>query len=214
MFEPSDRDMDQTTAPTQPAASFDPASIERPDQALLTYYTWVALLTLLGFPFVFVPLYFKYITLRYKFDDKGVSMAWGVLFKKEIYLNYRRIQDIHVTRNLFHRWLGLAEVSVQTASGTSGAEMSIDGIRNPEALRDFLYSKMRGIEEEIEQHHAAEPGLVLSTHDAAKPPPPGGAMHDTVPNVDDDEALALLREIRDGLREMKKSTPAKAFGEP
>ena len=60
-------------------ASFDPASIERPDPALLKYYTWVALLTLIGFPFAFLPLYFKYITLRYKFDDKGVSMAWGVL---------------------------------------------------------------------------------------------------------------------------------------
>ena len=56
-------------------------------------------------------------------------MSWGILFRKQIYLTYRRIQDIHVTRNIFHRWFGLAAVAVQTASGTSGAEMTIDDSR-------------------------------------------------------------------------------------
>jgi len=195
--------MEHAGSTSQATTLFDPASIERPDPALLRYYTWVALLTLVAFPFVFLPLYCKYITLRYKFDDKGVSMAWGVLFKKEIYLTYRRIQDIHVTRNLFHRWLGLAEVSVQTASGTSGAEMSIEGIRNPEALRDFLYSKMRGVEEDADRGDAHETLDASSAREAAKPPPPGGAGDFP---ASEDEALALLREIRDGLRELKNAT--------
>jgi putative membrane protein len=199
MFEPS-----PTTAASEfPGESFDPSSIERPDPALLKYYTWVALLTLVAFPFVFLPLYCKYITLRYKFDDKGVSMAWGVLFKKEIYLTYRRIQDIHVTRNLFHRWLGLAEVSVQTASGTSGAEMSIEGIRNPEVLRDFLYSKMRGVEEDADQD---------GIPDRLRTGERNGAAQDATSN-EEDEALALLREIRDGLRELKNAAETRRRGE-
>ena len=41
----------------------------------------------------------------------------GHSLRREIHLTYRRIQDIHVTRNLFHRWLGLATVGIQTASG-------------------------------------------------------------------------------------------------
>jgi len=147
---------------------FDPASVTRPDPALLRYYVILALLTLAGFPVLILPLLFKYHTLRYRFDEDGVSMAWGVVFRREIYLTYRRIQDIHVTRNIIQRWLGLATVSIQTASGAAGAEMAVEGILEPEKLRDFLYSKMRG---------------ARAAHEEA-----GGAA---------DEALALLREIRD-----------------
>jgi putative membrane protein len=157
-----------------PTAAFDPRTATGPDPALLSYYLLVSILTTVGFVFVFPILYCKYRTLVYRFDEKGVSMAWGLLFKREVYLTYRRIQDIHVTRNIFHRWLGLADVAVQTASGSSGAEMSIEGIRDPEGLRDFLYSKMRGARGEAE--------------DAAETAPEAG------------EALQLLREIRDALQ--------------
>jgi putative membrane protein len=161
------------------APSFEPSAVTRPDRALLTYYVLVAALTTVGFPFVFIPLFIKYHTLRYRFDDDGVHMSWGFLFRREIYLTYRRIQDIHVTRNLFHRWLGLAAVAVQTASGTSGAEMTIEGILNPEPLRDFLYAKMRGARGETEEAPGRE------TPDA-------------------DEALELLREIRDSLKALRE----------
>lgn len=161
--------------------SFDPTRITRPDPKLMTYYTIIALFTLIAFPFVILPLYFKYHTLKYSFDDKGVSMSWGILFRREIYLTYRRIQDIHVTRNIIHRHLGLADVAVQTASGSSGAEMTIQGIREPERLRDFLYSKMRGARGE---HHDVEAGVAAPA----------------------DEALRLLEEIRDTLRGMRGET--------
>jgi putative membrane protein len=162
-------------------ATFDPGSITRPDPALLTYYLIVSLLTVVGFPLVFPIYYFKYHTLKYAFDDKGVSMSWGILFHRQIYLTYRRIQDIHVSRNIIHRKLGLAAVAVQTASGSAGAEMTIEGIRHPEVLRDYLYSQMRGAKEE------AEDG---GDRGAAERP--------------DDEALALLMEIRDQLRALRE----------
>lgn len=157
---------------------FDPASVTRPDPALLRYYLIVALLTLAGFPLLILPLLFKYHTLRYRFDEDGVSMAWGVLFRREIYLTYRRIQDIHVTRNIIQRWLGLATVAIQTASGAAGAEMSVEGILEPERLRDFLYSKMRGARAAHEEADAAG-----------------------------DEALGLLREIRDLLAARAEGRP-------
>ena len=68
--------------------------ITRPHGNLLTLYFLQALATLVGFPFVFLPLFFKYHTLRYRFDDEGISASWGILFKREIYLTYRRIQEI------------------------------------------------------------------------------------------------------------------------
>lgn len=178
--------MSDRTATSLP---FDPASITRPDLALRTYYILCAACTVFGFPIVIWPLMFKYYTLRYMFDDKGVSMSWGVLFHREMYLTYQRIQDIHVTRNLFHRWLGLAAVAVQTASGSSGAEMTIEGIRNPEALRDFLYSKMRG----------ARPPERATEVDSGE----GASVDSTASKASDDEALTLLRDIRDELRTLR-----------
>ena len=147
--------------------AFDPRSIKRPDEALLTYYVLLSALTLVAFPIVFLPRWFKYKTLRYELDDEGVSMSWGLLFRKEIYLTYRRIQDIHVTRNLIQRWLGLADVAVQTASGGAGVEMTIEGVREPDKLRDFLYTNMRGARGTVEEETAAV-GAEESPHASTK----------------------------------------------
>jgi len=119
-------------------------AIERPHESLMTYYAVSSLAAGPFFPFILVPLYFRYHTMRYRFSDEGVSMRWGVLFRKEINLTFARIQDIHLTSNFVERWLGLARIQIQTASGSSKAEMTIEGIREFGALRDFLYSRMRG----------------------------------------------------------------------
>ena len=119
-------------------------SITRPSPKLLYYYLTSSLVATVAFPLVAIPLYFKYHTLRYRFDSEGVSMSWGILFRREINLTYKRIQDIHLTRGILERWFGLATLQIQTASGAAGAEMSIQGIEEYEALRDFLYGKMRG----------------------------------------------------------------------
>ena len=163
---------------TPGTAELDPRAITRPDEALLTYYHLVSAAALILFPFVFIPLYIRYRTLRYRFDDEGVSMSWGLLLHREVYLTYRRIQDIHVSRNLIERWMGLAKVPIQTASGASGATMEIVGIRNPEPLRDFLYARMRGAQAEAGE----------KAHDV-----PAG-----------DEALTLLTEIRDTLKDLRQ----------
>ena len=160
-------------------------AIERPSPKLMTLYVIQALMTVFLFPIVIVPLYFRYHTLRYRLDAEGVSASWGILFRREVYVTYRRIQDIHVTRNLFHRWLGLAAVSIQTASGSSSAEMVIEGFPAPEKLRDYLYEKMRGARKEHDAPHEAwsAPPAARSGTEATR-----------------DEALVLLEEIRDEIR--------------
>ena len=173
-------------------AGFDPRAITRPDPALMRYYvvtTAVGTLCLLPLTLLaLLPSWFKYHTLRYRFDDEGVSMAWGVLFRREINLTYRRIQDIHVTRNIFQRWMGLATVAIQTASGSSAPEMSIEGILEVDQLRDFLYSRMRGAR--------------------------GETVHEAVDGAPADEALGLLREIRDELAALRGAagTPSPGTG--
>jgi membrane protein YdbS with pleckstrin-like domain len=117
--------------------------IERPDGSLMTYYVLASLVAGPFLPFVLVPLYFRYHTMRYRFSEEGVSMRWGILFRREINLTFARIQDIHLTSNFVERWLGLARIQIQTASGSAKAEMTIEGIRQARALRDFLYARER-----------------------------------------------------------------------
>ena len=165
-----------SAAPAREGQPFTPKGIVKPDPALLNYYLITALFTGPLFPLVFLAGWFRYKSLEYEFSDEGVSMRVGVLFKKEVHLTFRRIQDINVTRGLVQRKLGLASVALQTASGNATAEMTIEGTRDPDALRDYLYSRMRGAQ-----------GAV-------------GAAEKADDEAPADEALALLTEIRDLLR--------------
>jgi uncharacterized protein len=168
-------------------ANFEPYSITRPARSLLWYYALVSLAAGPFFPFLLIPLCFKYETLRYRFDEKGVSMSWGILFRRETLLTYRRIQDIHLTRNIVQRWMGLASVAIQTASGNAGAEMTIEGILEAEPLRDFLYAQMRG----ARGHHDVLPAT------AGTPALPQDASVGS--GGTPDELLAVLSDIRDAL---------------
>jgi putative membrane protein len=124
--------------------TFHPRAIERPTPVLMKYYLIVSLPSFCAWPVVILPLIARYITLRYRFDDEGIFMSWGLLFRRETNLTYRRIQDIHLTRNLLERWMGLAKVKIQTAAGSGSPIMTIEGVMQAAELRDFLYTKMRG----------------------------------------------------------------------
>ena len=110
-------------------------------------------------------------------------MSWGILFRREIIIQYARIQDIHLRSNLLERWLGLARILVQTASGSGAAEMTIEGLREFEAVRDFLYHQMRGVKDH----------------------PPAAASADTgAPDAHGSEIAAALRETAAELRALRE----------
>lgn len=163
--------------------------IERPDAKLMVYYALRSLLVGPLFPVLLVLGWFRYHTLRYRFDDEGISMAWGILFRREVHLTYSRIQDLHLVSNVVERWLGLARIQVQTASAGAQAEMTIEGLLEFEALRDFLYSKMRG--------HADGPRAGALPAPTAQPGLAGA------PNATDDDLAAALREIARELRAVR-----------
>jgi putative membrane protein len=136
----------------------DLRTIERADRSLLKLYL---IRSVLSGPAIFITLpvlYFRYMTLRYRFDDEGMHMRWGILFRREVNLTYARVQDIHLRSGLIQRWLGLADVLIQTASGSATPEMTIEGIRDYEGLRDLLYSRMRGVRGR-ERGAATDPSL-------------------------------------------------------
>src|SRR5438034_2771736 len=119
-------------------------ALERPERALWTYYIIISIFTGPGIVATLPYLFFRYHTLRYRFDGEGIHMKVGILFRREINLTYARIQDIHLRSGIIQRWLGLANVQIQTASGSAGPELVIEGFKEFEMIRDFLYTRMRG----------------------------------------------------------------------
>ena len=157
-------------------------ALERPHRSLWTYYLIRAVLTGPGIIGALPYLFFRYHTLRYRFDEEGIHMRYGLLFRREVNLTYARIQDIHLKSGLLQRWLGLANVEVQTASGSATAEVVIEGFKEFEAIRDFLYTRMRG-------------------YQAKKPTP----AHATA----DNEVVSLLVSIRDELQRTRETLEAR-----
>ena len=166
-------------------------ALERPHRDLLTYYLLSSLVIPPLFPVLATYLYFRYHTMRFKFTDEGISMSWGILFRRQVIINYARIQDIHIRSNLVERWLGLAKVLVQTASGNTGAEMTLEGFKEYEAVRDFLYSKMRGVK---------DPAFKVAPSSSAT-----DRSHDA-------ELAAALREVARELRETRLALAARLPG--
>ena len=72
---------------TDPTIDRHIQSLERPDKALWTYYLLSALVIPPLFPFLAPFFWFRYSTMRYKFTDDGISMSWGILFRREVIVN-------------------------------------------------------------------------------------------------------------------------------
>jgi putative membrane protein len=170
--------------------------IERPDSKLMVYYALSCLLAGPFFPIALVPAWFRYHTMRYRFDADGISMRWGILFRREIVLSYARFQDIHLSSNVVERWLGLARIEIQTASGSAKPEMTIEGLLEFEAIRDFLYRRMRGHHDPV--GHGQRTGIAAAPRSPALSAPAA------------EEIAAALRELAGelrGIRELLTETP-------
>ncbi|MBX7216644.1 MAG: PH domain-containing protein [Candidatus Kapabacteria bacterium] len=168
-------DDDAHLAPVDDAMIF---ALTRPDNNLLPLFIIYAIASAVAFPVMMPYLYFRFRTLRYRFDNEGLAVSYGLLWRRESYLTYARIQDIHVTRNLFERWLGIGTVKIQTASGSASAEEEITGIRQFNEVRNFLYARMRGHTLQHQSLPAAE----------------------TEPATTTEETLAAIRDELRGIR--------------
>lgn len=152
-------------------------AITRPEPALLWLYLLSSLAAVCAAPLVMIPLFFRYHTLWYRFEATGVSMGYGILFRRELQLTYARMQDIHLSQNILERWLGIGTVTVQTAGAGAAGNLTIVGVKDFNAIRDYLYAKMRGVREE-----------------------PQGATATAAGSTD-----ALLVDIRDALQDAAKA---------
>jgi putative membrane protein len=187
--------------PDSAADRVDISTLKTPDPALWTLYLIRAILTGPGMIVLLPYLYFRYHTLRYTFDEEGIHMRVGILFRREVNLTYARIQDIHLRSGLLQRWLGLADIQIQTASGSADAELVIEGFKQYEAIRDFLYTRMRG-------YHASGAARAVEAA-AATSDDPNREMISLLLTIRDE-----LRRARETLQQQKETPPPGSLGPP
>ena len=190
--------------PDRDAAIF---ALARPHRDLFTYYCVSLLAVFPLLPVLILPAWFRYHTLRYRFTTEGISMSWGILFRREIIVNYARIQDIHLRSNVVERWLGLGRVLVQTASGNAGAELTLEGLKEFEAIRDFLYHRMRGVKD----YPRSDTGSAPPSPAAA---PSGSPSAGPAASVTDAELAATLNEVAAELRALRLALAARPPAAP
>jgi putative membrane protein len=176
--------------------------LREPHRNLLVYYVLQSLLLGPLFPVLLLPRFFKFRSLRYHLGEDGIAAEWGVLFRHEVSLGYGRIQDIHLASNLVERWLGIARIQVQTASGSSAAELTIEGLPDYAAVRDWIYSRTRGAAKRSSRPVTAVAGQAYGA------PAAGGAADGTAPEV----VVGALREVAAELRRVRELLERPAGG--
>lgn len=117
------------------------------------------LLGITGIPLIFFYIWARltYHFYRYELAPEGFKRESGVVFKRYVTISYDRIQNIDIHRGLFDRFLGLSNLSIQTAgasvvvkrgnivSAVGGAEGFLPGLSYEvaEQLRGELIARAR-----------------------------------------------------------------------
>ena len=89
----------------------------------------------------------KYVFYSYRLGDDEMMVREGILTRNERHIPYARIQNVNLIQNPFHRMLRVAEVHLETASGTK-----------PEAiLRVLSLASVETIRERVLRERATHP---------------------------------------------------------
>ncbi|WDQ14715.1 PH domain-containing protein [Rhodopirellula sp. P2] len=98
----------------------------------------IAVFTVVGF--------IRYWFYRYQLADGELIVTSGVFFRSKRNVPVARIQNVDLVQNLFHRVLGVAEVRVETASGTEPeAILKVLSLRDVELLREQIETARRKV---------------------------------------------------------------------
>ena len=84
---------------------------------------------------------FRYFTLRYRIEDAHFYVDQGFIFHKTRTIPVDRIQNIDLTQNVLHRIFKVAEVKVETASGTEAeAVLRVLSMEEVDTLRKAIFA--------------------------------------------------------------------------
>ena len=108
------------------------------DEMFWQYLAGVILLSSLVSNFI------QYLTLNYSITNGDLILKQGIFFKRIRTIPVRRIQNVDLIQNVLHRMMGVAEVRIETASGTEAeAVLRVLSLAEVDALRLELFGSER-----------------------------------------------------------------------
>jgi uncharacterized membrane protein YdbT with pleckstrin-like domain len=128
-----------------------------------------------------IPAFYR--TVAYRLTDDELEYRRGVFFRQRSTVPYDRITNVNASQGPIQRLVGAGSVAVHTAGygGQMGAELSIGGVGDFEAIKEQVLDKVRR-----RRPVATESGDTTDTTVAADDP--------ATPS---EEMLAELRRIRE-----------------
>jgi putative membrane protein len=130
-------------------------------------------------PILFVPAaavsVSRYLTFRWRCDERELVIRWGLLFRHERHIPYARIQNVDAVQNVFHRLFSVVEVRVETGGGKEEeARLSV----LPRAAFDEIRSRVFS-SRPAHAEHAVPPVPAEHSEQAAPPahPVPTALLH-------------------------------------
>ena len=112
---------------------------------------------------------FRYVTLRYQIYDRNLIVDQGVIFKQTRTVPVSRIQNIDLVQNVLHRLMGVAEVKIETASGTEPeAVLRVLSMTQVDKLRHAIFGRLEssdpiGLDPNQANHGLISEGLHAET---------------------------------------------------
>jgi putative membrane protein len=84
----------------------------------------------------------RYLTFRYRYDERDLVVRSGLLVKNERHIPYDRIQNIDAVQNVLHRLFNVVEVRVQTGSGNEAeATFGAVPLHALEEMREHVFAR-------------------------------------------------------------------------
>lgn len=84
----------------------------------------------------------RYVSYRYALTDDELVIRQGIVIRNERHVPYARIQNINRVQNPLHRMFGVAEVHIETASGTKPeAIIRVVSIAEIDAIREHVFAQ-------------------------------------------------------------------------
>jgi membrane protein YdbS with pleckstrin-like domain len=109
--------------------------------AIIAFVLLVLLVAIWSF---WIPLY--YATVVYRLTDDEITWRRGVWFRRTGIVPYTRITNVDIVQGPVMRWFRISSLKIQTAgySAQAQAELSLEGIEEPEELREVIMGFVRG----------------------------------------------------------------------
>ncbi len=96
---------------------------------------------------IWMPAFFR--TLEYNIDSETVRGKWGVFWRKQVTVPYRKITNVDVTQGPVQRKYGIGTIHIQTAgySANKGgsAELKMLGVKNFDNLKDTILQQVMAL---------------------------------------------------------------------